>query len=82
LRLHAAAGRFEVVDTGIGMTPDQLARAFQPFVQAEPSTSRRYGGTGLGLAIVKRLVEQMGGSVGLESQPGAGTRAWMQLPVV
>jgi len=65
--------RFEVVDTGIGIPDEAQARLFQPFVQAEGSTGRRFGGTGLGLVIAAKLIEQMGGEIGFESAPERGS---------
>jgi signal transduction histidine kinase len=73
--------RIEIEDEGIGMTPEQLGRLFQPFVQAEASTARRYGGTGLGLAITKRLVEMMGGALVVASTPGQGSIFTVRLPL-
>ena len=75
--------RVEIIDTGIGMSPAQLARIFDGFTQAEASTTRRFGGTGLGLVISQRLVALMGGNLSVESELGKGSRFWfdIRLPV-
>ena len=69
-----------VSDTGIGMTPEQLAKLFQAFTQAEASTQTKYGGTGLGLAITKKFCEMMGGEIKVESEYGKGTTFTVMLP--
>ena len=83
LRVAYASGvlHLSVVDTGIGMTAEQLQRIFDPFAQADASTTRRFGGTGLGTTIARQLAELMGGSIAVQSAPGAGSAFTVQLPL-
>jgi signal transduction histidine kinase/ActR/RegA family two-component response regulator len=85
LRVHAdtdkSCVRFDVIDTGIGLTAEQIATLFQPFTQADCSTTRRYGGTGLGLTISQNLARMLGGEITVSSQPGLGSTFSLRLPV-
>lgn len=83
LELHAEDGerfRVEVIDTGIGIAPGELHKLFQPFQQLDASTTKQYAGTGLGLALTKQIVEAQGGTIGVSSEVGVGSRFWATFP--
>jgi signal transduction histidine kinase len=84
VRPRARAGgpaiEFTIADSGVGMTPEQTAKIFDPFTQADVTTTRKYGGTGLGLALVSRFCRLMGGEVTVQSQPNVGSRFTVCLP--
>lgn len=80
--ITCSAIQFSVTDTGIGINPEQIERLFQPFMQADTSTTRRYGGTGLGLSITRRICDLMGGDVTVQSQAGVGSTFTLRLPQV
>ena len=73
--------RAEVIDTGVGIDAGARERLFAPYAQADASTAREYGGTGLGLDISRRLVEAMGGRIGVDSEPGRGSTFWFTVPM-
>ncbi|TFH70305.1 response regulator [Gammaproteobacteria bacterium LSUCC0112] len=81
LESDQAVIKFEVTDTGVGIDKENQAHIFDDFIQADSSTSRKYGGTGLGLAIAKKLTALLKGSIGVDSEPGRGSRFWVSIPL-
>ena len=79
-RTAATGSSLSVADTGIGMTPEQQAKLFEEFTQADATTAQRFGGTGLGLAITRKLARMMGGDVTVTSEPGKGSVFTVRLP--
>lgn len=73
--------RFQVIDSGMGLDADEIPKLFNPFIQADSSTTRKFGGTGLGLSISKKLVELMGGEIGAKNNPYGGSIFWFELPL-
>ena len=80
-RSDEAVVRFSVADTGVGISPEDQERIFEPFIQSDTTASRQYGGAGLGLSIAAEIVRHMGGEIRLESQPGKGSRFWFCIPL-
>lgn len=78
---HKVTVQFDVMDTGVGMSPESKRKVFHAFAQADPSIARRYGGTGLGMTITQQLCQLLGGEIGVESEEGKGSHFWVKLPL-